>query len=696
MERQIFRWSPFPFIRVAAFFIVGILLAIQFDFSEVYLGIIAVCVLTIILLLHFVNSGKFRFNGVLPLLFFIVIGFYRLEVQESKKYKNHLMNVSHESSDFLVRLDDYPTEKDSYIRYAANILGMYENDSLCNVTGKISLYLKKDSITDHQVRYGDVLAISKAPFLLTDPKNPNEFNYRQYMSYQQIHHQVFLGVEDYKIIDHASKSKVIGLSFQIRDYFKSQIEKFVSNQESRAIAFALILGIKDEITQDLKQSYSSAGAMHVLAVSGLHVGIIFMIISNVFGFFKRWKYGRYLLLVVNLFFLWGYAFITGLSPSVMRAVVMFSIVLIGQSSARYANIYNSLAFSAILILLYDPYMIMRVGFQLSYLAVLGIVYIQPKIYALYKSKYLLLDKAWSITCVSLAAQIATFPLSLYYFHQFPTYFLASNLVVIPMAFGILLTGILLVTIGSISSFVGSLIGELLSWGIELLNRFVHFINSFSYSLIDWLNITFPEMLLFYTLFFFLLLMFHYRDGVWLKYVYLSFFALVGFNVFQHQIQSDKQGIIFYELRNNGGIELVSGLNAELYLIDKEEDFELLNYQLGPNRLASYQPRVSAANLNNVHEVVGKSFDLMIWKGKRIVIVKGKIDQYNFKEAISCEVLVISNNAIRSIEELSSFDYKELIIDSSNNYYSGKRLSEEAQKLGKEAHFIKEKAYIKSL
>ena len=210
-----------------------------------------------------------------------------------------------------------------------------------------------------------------------------------------------------------------------------------------AVASALILGYKDDLGEELKHSYSSAGATHVLAVSGLHVGIIFLVLNfllNILDKNDRFKISKAILLIC---FLWAYATITGLSPSVVRAATMFSFVTIGKSFGKSSSIYNTLCASAFVLLVYNPYLIMEVGFQLSYLAVVGIVYFQSIIYKWIYVKNKFLKYIWMITSVSIAAQLTTFPLGLLYLHQSPTYLFASNLFVIPGAMLIIGLGILL-------------------------------------------------------------------------------------------------------------------------------------------------------------------------------------------------------------------------------------------------------------
>ena len=243
------------------------------------------------------------------------------------------------------------------------------------------------------------------------------------------------------------------------------------------------MGVTDGLDNELLNAYAATGAMHVLSVSGLHVGIIYWMILLLFKPFQKIKSATWILAGLSLLILWAYAFVTGISPSVLRAVTMFSFVAIARTWNQQTNIYNILAASAFCLLLYDPYMIMSVGFQLSYLAVLGIVSLQPGLYRLWEPKHRFWDEVWKISAVSIAAQLATFSLGLLYFHQFPNYFLLSNLFVIPGSFIVLILGLVIMAVSFIHP-VAVVLGWMLEWIIKALNEVVFVVEKFPFSLLE--------------------------------------------------------------------------------------------------------------------------------------------------------------------------------------------------------------------
>jgi competence protein ComEC len=231
----------------------------------------------------------------------------------------------------------------------------------------------------------------------------------------------------------------------------------------------LVLGIRQSLDTELLEAYSAAGAVHVLAVSGMHVGLIFSLLQFLLGSIRKNRRFVHLYFFLALLAIWFFGMVTAFSPSVLRAVVMCSVVLLGDWLGKKGNLYNSLGFTAFILLLFAPYMVMQVGFQLSFLAVLGIVFFQPKLASLFRPKTLLAQAIWNITTVSIAAQLATFPLTLYYFQQFPVYFLLANLWVIWASTLVLYVGIVFF-LGSFWPLWKMFFGFALKNAVAVLNK----------------------------------------------------------------------------------------------------------------------------------------------------------------------------------------------------------------------------------
>ncbi|QDA59108.1 ComEC/Rec2 family competence protein [Hymenobacter jejuensis] len=305
-------------------------------------------------------------------------------------------------------------------------------------------------------RYGDVWLVRGAPQPARSPLNPGEFDYRRYLGYHQIFHQQFIGADQYRLLGFQPPSYVKALSLRTARTLDGVFRHYVKSPREYALASALVLGLKDDVDQETKQAYANTGTTHIMAVSGLQVGLLLTVFMWVLTrFFGATRGFRYWSAAVGLVVIWGYAFVTGASASVLRAATMFTFVIMGRAFNRQSNMYNTLAVAAFVLLCYNPYLLADVGFQLSFLAVLSIVYLQPRIAKWVDFKDLaasrlrswqsqavqrswkwagwVADWVWQAVALSLAAQVATFPLGLYYFHQFPLSFLLSNLVAVPIS-----------------------------------------------------------------------------------------------------------------------------------------------------------------------------------------------------------------------------------------------------------------------
>jgi len=370
-------------------------------------------------------------------------------------------------------------------------------------TGEILLYISEGS--NVVINKGDRVMLLVNPLLIEGPQNPDEFNYRRYLYFHGLYHRVLISDDDQLVVLQRNYKKWWIEPFeQLRIQLVSKLREALKDDNSFAVGSALILGQKNYLSPEIRQAYSSSGAMHVLAVSGLHVGIIYVIIIWIVSFVKGFKGDAVFRVLIVLVALWSYASITGLSASVLRACTMFSVVAISQVIGRKSGIYNSLSAAALLLLCFNPFMITEVGFQLSFAAVLGIVLMQTPLYNMLHFNNKVLDKVWQITCVSLAAQLVTFPMGVLYFHQFPNYFVLSNLIVIPAAFLVLVTGLTLLAVQFITPMF-EVVGELLNFLLIALNYAVVYVEKLPYSLSSGLFFSIFEVWMVYLIIAFLIL-----------------------------------------------------------------------------------------------------------------------------------------------------------------------------------------------
>jgi len=328
--------------------------------------------------------------------------------------------------------------------------------------------------TTSTLKIDDVLYLNTELQEIKKPLNPHQFNFKDYMFKQQVYHQVFLN--KINIVHLTPRKTLYGIAGTIRNNINNTLVEYSVSKENLSIINALLLGQRQAISKETYKSFTKSGAIHILAISGLHIGLLMLLLGLLFKPLFYFKIGKKLIPILIIVLLWTYAFITGMSASVMRAVTMFSLVTVAMYSNRVTNTYNTLVISAFLLLLFNPFYIFDIGFQLSYSAVFAIVWIKPLFDKLWKPKYYITRKLWDVFTVTLAAQFGILPLSLFYFHQFPGLFFISNIVIIPLL-GILLGIGILTLVFAYIGWIPSLLLETFETCISSLVNFVQFISS---------------------------------------------------------------------------------------------------------------------------------------------------------------------------------------------------------------------------
>lgn len=559
-----------PLVRFLVPFILGIIFAIYQDAgSSVFFILFIICsiiyVTGIYLRKYRINYDRYYFLHECLLFICFFIGGIVIVIQQSDhNYEDYYRNHYQKGAISIVEIIQPVHIKSRSVECEVEIKKLVVNKSQIFTSGKALLYLKIDS-NSLALLPGDVLKVKADWIDVKPPSNPGQFNYRNFLKFRQIEQQYY-SYKNWELL-HSDPNSMYRFASESRNYLLSLFSRSGLIDQEFAVASALILGYKDEIDNQTKHAYSSAGATHVLAVSGLHVGIVYLIINSFLSVLFRYRKLFWFKILLILFILWAYAILTGLSPSVFRATTMFTFIVVGKVLGRRSSIYNTLAASGFFLLFIDPYLIMQVGFQLSYLAVIGIVYFQPRIYNKITFKYCINDKIWAITSVSIAAQITTFPLGLLYFHQFPNYFLISNLLVIPAAYVILIIGFL-VLLTSFIPIISVLFGWLLKSIIIILNTGVHVIDQLPYSLIEGISISVFETYLIYLIIILISIGLAYKR---LRIINLGLFVLgILFFIDLNEDFSlhDKKQITIYDSADHIAMDFISGVD-HIFIADQE-------------------------------------------------------------------------------------------------------------------------------
>ncbi len=687
-----YAWSSKPLVRLLLPFIVGILLAIYLPFHWKYSIYFVLLLLTLTGTILIVPKFNFTYKnswgyGLLITTTFIVTGFQFTILKTQRFSPSHFSKfISDEDLFVYARLNDPVLEKPKSVKVMMEILAIKKGSQWENTSGKAMVTMEKDTLSK-QLKYGDEVMM-KANFKeLPPPQNPGEFNYKRFLAFHNVTQQAYI-----KRGDWISTQKNGGNFFYVyanklqRSFLEILKENHLSGDEF-AVGAALLLGYVDKLDAGIIQAYASTGALHVLSVSGLHLTIIYIVVFAFLFFLDKIKYGHLVKALLLLLFIWFYAMLTGLSPAVLRSAAMLSFIIIAKATKRNSDIYNTLAASVFLLFLWNPYLIMDVGFQLSYIAVIGIVFLQPKIHSWFnfENHNWIVRKWWELTAVSLAAQLATFPLGLHYFHQFPVYFMLSNYVVIPISFCIMFMGIAVFIFCKVPFLVKSL-ALLFNFSIWLLNSSIQLIEKLPHSLIQGISITVFETWLIYGIIILFVLYFSKRKASYLFYSLFISLVLCSSLLKEQYKEYHQKLLIVYNVPKTSAIDFISA-KTNVLLTDtafaKDESKLLFHikhnwWDLGIN----YSEIISDSIKTNTLFV--KNNVIQFYNRQLIIINKKNAIKYSQKlniTPLTVDFIVVSGNPGIKIKDIVKlYRAKEIVFDSSNSLYHIKKWKTECADL----------------
>jgi|GEM_PF-335991 len=556
-----------PFLRLFVPFVTGIGMGLVIPFSRmVYVYhtgcIILIVSLFLILLNPFRDYARRYWSGIWVFLFFLCLGLGVVALQNGKIHDAERLTTAHP---LLVQIVDQPVKKNQTFKTMVQTRAYKQESQWFSRRYLLLGYFEIDSVAE-KLQAGSLIWIHVPPEEIMEAGNPYEFQYGRYLADHGVHGRFFANSGEWNVADNDRPFSLISTAARIRSWAIRTLDRYQLENDALAIASALIVGERDGIEENLKDAFADAGIVHIMAVSGLHVGVIYLFFSYLLHFLVRIRHGRFIRSVIILICLWFYALVTGLNPPVMRAATMFSFIVLGQGLHRTGNVYNSLISAAFLILFINPFLIRSAGFLLSFFAVTGIVFLYPKIYNIGASRFWVWNKIWMLLSLSLAAQIGTLPLVLYFFHQFPTYVLLSNLIAIPLVSIIIYTGFFML-IFSFFPFLASALGIILKLLIEALIQVSHMVGTFPYAVIRPVHISVIEVIL---LFLFMTLMVLYL--MWKRPSFLNaslltgiILAIVGFGLNQHHHM--QRYLMVLNVRGSTVLQYINGRTAYVFTPD---------------------------------------------------------------------------------------------------------------------------------
>lgn len=492
-------WKQAPFLRLLIPFSIGIVFQFYSYCPPILLIIIAAtttCFIAFLSKASITTIFKYKFLLAYAILILLATtGAWRMHLKSASLQPTPLAGSVDSTYTFIASLQEPVTEKTNSYKAIAQITHRLSADSLIPFKATTILYFQKNHHSAG-LYYGDKIVFRKPLQPVNAPENPGGFNYRSWCSYQGISYQSYLSENDFRQLPKQTQSSLKKSMFIFRDSIVNILRRYIPGSKESGLAEALLIGYKEDLDKSLIQSYSNTGVIHLIAISGLHLGLIYMLLSLICKPLGNKKWIRLFRPIFIITGLWAFGFLAGGSPSIFRSAVMFTCIAIGDSLSKQASIFNSLAASAFLLLCYNPYWLWDAGFQLSYTAVASLALFQQTVYNSITISQRWLDAIWKLTATTIAAQILTLPVILFLFHQFPVFFLITNLVAIPLS-SLILLGEILLCLLSFLPFLAIPTGILLSWLIKIMNSLVETIDSLPFASITQINITFTQVVFLY-------------------------------------------------------------------------------------------------------------------------------------------------------------------------------------------------------
>ncbi|MGI4751372.1 MAG: ComEC/Rec2 family competence protein [Janthinobacterium lividum] len=683
-----------PFLILLMPLLAGIFLGVILPFDEL-IQVLTISIYSIAFIFFLLNFCYARWKiyrkpWIGSILIHIFLLFSGILFAEKNKEINQKDHFSKQQSDvLLVTIIQEPKQTGSLFRFNTSVTHTVFKGKVSASSGSLLVALKLDSNQKTQLNYGDQLLIRNQYKTIDTPFNPAEFNYKLWLQHQNIYFQTYLNPNQYQLVATQQGNPIIFEALAIRQEMVQKIQQYLHNPDAIAVASTLILGYRADLSQDVLQAYSKTGTMHVLSVSGMHVALVYIIIELLLQFLNRKRSTILLKAFISISLIWLYALLSGFSPAVCRAAVMISFVICGKTYNRHISMLNILLVSAFMLLLYNPYFIADVGFQLSYLAVFGLILLQPIIENLLDVQQKHLRKLWSLLSVSLAAQVITFPVSVYYFHQFPVYFLLSNLFIVLPSMLIMYIGIAFLAFSNVDLLAKPL-AFLLEKTIIIMNASLSRIEHIPFGSWNKLWITTPEYLLLYAIMACCFGWIIHRKIFLLKMnAVFTVLFLMSFSYKRYR-SADQQEIIFLNLRKNFGLICKSGKEVFL-LTDLKPGDKTFQYAVQPflDSCQSTQIHLIGTKQNFTNASFIKQKSLIQFRNKLVFIADRTFEKQHFPQKIKVDAVLITGNPKINLQQITQnliFDW--LIMDGSNSDYHLKKLADEANADGRKIFILK--------
>ena len=683
-------WKTAPFTRLILPLVAGILLQwnLKIPLTFCVVALVSFSVANLLLLLLPI-AARYKLRQLQAILLHLVVVCFGLLLtwQKDVRHSNDWFGQQYHDSDYLVvRINEPLIEKAKSFKADGFVEAVIHNDAVTTCKGKILLYFSKDSLLP-ALQYGDKILLSKNLQGIKNSGNPGAFNYERYASFQSVFHNIFLKDKDWVKLEDKNAHWFRQFIFTAREKILAILRKHISaGKDELGIAEALLIGYTNDLDKDLVQAYSNTGVVHIIAISGMHLGLIYVMLVWLFARIPYIKKSSLLQVILILSCLWLFSLLTGAAASVVRSAVMFTFIAIGKNFAKRSSIYNSLAASAFVMLCYNPYYLWDVGFQLSYLAVVGIIIFQQPIYNWFYVKNKGLDKCWKLMAISLAAQLLTFPVCIYYFHQFPNLFLFTNIIAVPLSSIILFGEIALVAFSWIP-FFGLYLGKIITWLVMMMNKIILWFSQLPFAVWDRIPATVLTTWLLYAIVIGLAVWWLNKNKTAFRLALYCLFCFTLLHAYQNWQIQKQQKLIVYNVQQHQAIDFVTG-NDYQFLGDSImlEDGVLQNFHLKPGRIA--------LQLNNRVDTIAGIYQRRIFHQfakKRVVVIDQAIQFEPVQQKVDVDIIIISKSPRLYIARLASvFNCGLYVFDASNSLWKIDKWQKDCEELHLRSYSVPEK------
>jgi competence protein ComEC len=642
-----------PFFRLLLPLILGIIVYQYVDFQ--HWGLYAMFFLAIVLMvLPFViriPKRQFQFRWLFGCGIFLFL-FVLVYFLSGEREKENIFQRLNSKGIYRIELSAAPIEKAKSYLCKVDVVQYFDSTGWMTTHGKAILYLQKDSAAS-KLLFGDRLMLEAKFSPPERALNPDGFDYAAYLKRQGVGAVCYVPSGSWRMTDRDMAFSIQRQADICRNYLLNIYREFHIEGDEFAVLAALTLGYTDALQPDLRASYSATGAMHILSVSGMHVGVVYVVMAFLLSFLNKNQRQKVIKTIFISLFLWGYAFMSGLSPAVVRATLMFSFVAIATCFERKSQIYNTIFMSAFFMLLYNPNFLYDVGFQLSYSAVLSIIFFQPIIGRLYIANNKYSKAVWDLFSVSLAAQLGTMPFTLYYFQQFPNYFLLTNFVAIPLStIVIYLAMALLMT--SFVPYLSAGVAFLLKWSLWLLNFLIVWVQNLPYSL-SHVSLDIRQTIVVFLAIFCFSAYFFYKKFSALVVGLSAVLLACVFNLqTNYQTMTSKRMIVFAEKKN-----------THVNFIDRNRNYVFTTDSVEMERIAkAFWQNQKLEKPHYIHQNEWFSDGVSGFEGSRILILSNDfLRKQTFSEPLKLDYLIIGRGMKPKIEQLlECLHPRKIIVD----------------------------------